>query len=205
MLQSILASRRDVRGNRFTNKPIANDTINTIIKAGLAAPSVGFSQPWRFVVIRSEETKRQIKASFDEENRRGEAAFEGGQQALYKAMKLEGIIEAPVNIAVFYQPAAGPVLGQTSMSQSGKYSVVCAIQNMWLMARTLEVGFGWVSIVDPEKVKQVLNAPEESELIGYLCLGYVDAFGTQPELEEKGWDTRRPWDEVVISEFFEQR
>ncbi|MFT7221818.1 MAG: 5,6-dimethylbenzimidazole synthase [Candidatus Azotimanducaceae bacterium] len=201
-LEQIMSSRRDVRGNRFLPKALQDAALDKILNAGLSAPSVGFSQPWRFVVVRSQATKMAVKASFDVENKNAIEQFSDDKQDLYRQLKLEGIVDAPVNVAVFYQPSVDPVLGQTSMSNTGVYSVVCAIQNMWLMARALEVGLGWVSIVDPEAVKQLLNAPRESELVGYLCLGYVDEFLDSPELEQKGWDRRKPFDEVVFSESF---
>ena len=103
-------------------------------------------------------------------------------------------------MAVFYKPKEGPVLGQTSMPNMGKYSVVCAIQNMWLMARSLNIGMGWVCILDPEKVKKVLNAPPENQLIGYLCFGYTDMFYNQPELELRKWERKKLQKEVVIRE-----
>ena len=124
--------------------------------------------------------------------------FKNGKLDAYTALKLEGITEAPLNIAVFYKPSDHPVLGQTSMDEAGEYSVVCAIQNMWLMARSLNVGLGWVSILDPEKVKKVLNAPEDRKLIGYLCLGYVDYFFENPELERLNWEKRKNKEEVVL-------
>ncbi|CAM1372178.1 5,6-dimethylbenzimidazole synthase [Tenacibaculum litopenaei] len=198
LLEEILTSRRDVRGNRFLPKPLEKETIDRIIRAGLSAPSVGFSQPWEFVVIQDVHVKTAIKASFEEENQKGAAEFKDQKQQAYQQLKLEGIEEAPLNIAVFYTPKNEPVLGQTSMPDMGRFSVVCAIQNMWLMARSLNVGLGWVSILDPNKVKKVLKAPENHELIGYLCLGYTDLFYSKPELEIKKWDTKKELEEVVI-------
>lgn len=200
LLEEILLHRRDVRGNRFTNQSIPQDIINTIIQAGLSAPSVGFSQPWEFVLITNQETKNQIKETFSEETQKAALQFNDEKQQKYIKLKLEGIIEAPLNIAVFYKPKNEPVLGQTSMPNMGKYSVVCAIQNMWLMARSLNIGLGWVSILNPQKVKQVLNAPADNELIGYLCLGYTDMFYNKPELEIKKWEQRKLQQEVVINE-----
>ncbi len=198
LLEEILTSRRDVRGNRFLPKEIDEPTIKRIIKAGLSAPSVGYSQPWEFVVIQDATVKTAIKKSFTEENEKGAKQFKDKKNELYNQLKLEGIEEAPLNIAVFYTPKNTPVLGQTSMPNMGRYSVVCAIQNIWLMARSLNIGMGWVSILDPEKVKTILNAPKTYELIGYLCLGYTDLFYDKPELELKKWDTRKPYEQVVI-------
>lgn len=120
-------------------------------------------------------------------------------------MKLEGITEAPVNIAVFYTPNDEPVLGQTSMKETGMYSVICGIQNMWLMARSLNIGMGWVSILNEEKVKQVLNMPMTFQLIGYLCIGYVKEFGNVPELEIVGRETRKKRTDFIHHEIFNDR
>ncbi len=200
LLEEILVHRRDVRGNHFLKTPIPKDKIDTILEAGLAAPSVGFSQPWEFVLIKDQKTKQAVKATFSEETKKAALSFEDQKQQEYIKLKLEGILESPLNMAVFYKPKEGPVLGQTSMPNMGKYSVVCAIQNMWLMARSLNIGMGWVSILDPEKVKKVLNAPEENQLIGYLCFGYTDMFYNQPELELRKWDRKKLQKEVVIKE-----
>ena len=153
-------------------------------------------------MIRSETTKRKVKASFDDANQKAAGQFTGEQRHTYQDLRLEGIIEAPVNIAVFYVPEAGPVLGQHSMPRTGLFSVVCAIQNMWLMSRALNVGLGWISILEPEKVKQALAAPPACDLVGYLCLGYVDEFLDSPELEQKGWAARKAVNDVVFSEMF---
>ncbi len=200
LLEEILIHRRDVRGNHFMNTPIPQEAIDRIIQAALAAPSVGFSQPWEFVLVRDQKTKQAVKETFSEETEKAALQFADEKQREYIKLKLEGIMESPLNIAVFYKPKEGPVLGQTSMPNMGKYSVVCAIQNMWLMARSLNIGMGWVSILDPEKVKKVLKAPEENQLIGYLCFGYTDMFYNQPELELRKWDRKKLQKEVIIEE-----
>ena len=205
VLNEILRHRRDVRGNRFLNKELSEDTVQRILDAALHAPSVGFSQPWEFVLVRNSETRQAIAASFSEENDKALELFRNdadgsGKSDQYARLKLEGITESPLNIAVFYNPSRGPVLGQTSMPETGRYSVVCAIQNMWLMARSLNVGMGWVSILDPQKVSRILNAPADRELVAYLCLGYVDRFYDQPELEMLEWEARKKREQVIISE-----
>lgn len=197
-LKDIILYRRDVRGNRFTDQPVSQEVLDDILFAGVNAPSVGFSQPWEFVIVDDLDVKNKIKDTFLEENEKAKELFKDGKLDAYTALKLEGITEAPVNIAVFYKPSDHPVLGQTSMEEVGEYSVVCAIQNMWLMARSLNVGLGWVSILDPVKVKKVLNAPEDRKLIAYLCLGYVDFFFENPELERLNWRKRKNKDEVVF-------
>ena len=197
-LENIILSRRDVRGNRFIDKDISKEDLEKILFAGINAPSVGFSQPWEFVVVKDAAIRNEIKQSFFEENEKAADLFEGEKGDAYTQLKLEGISESALNIAVFYKPKEHPVLGQTSMKEAGVFSVVCAIQNMWLMARALEVGLGWVSILDPNKVKAILNAPKDRQLIGYLCLGHVDFFYENPELEKLKWEKRKTIDEVLI-------
>jgi 5,6-dimethylbenzimidazole synthase len=202
ILNDIMRLRRDVRGNRFIDKALPDDVLEQILDAALLAPSVGYSQPWKFVVINQESIKQQVFDSFCEETKHASTLFSGQKQQDYQQLKLEGIMEAPINIAVFYQPSQVPVLGQTSMAEMGRFSVVCAIQNMWLMARALNVGIGWVSIINPEKVKEAVNAPKSSELIGYLCVGYVSEFLEEPELKQVGWDKQKRKKEVVFKNKF---
>ena len=199
-LEEIIVHRRDVRGNRFLDREISLEIINKILLAGIHAPSVGYSQPWEFVIVRDQNKKAAIKESFKVENAKASKVFNTERQALYQELKLEGIHEAPLNIAVFYKPSNNPVLGQNSMQEVGVYSVVCAIQNMWLMARALNIGLGWVSIVDPERVKEILNAPKQNTLVAYLCLGYVDKFYEKPELESKQWEKRKQLSDLVFME-----
>jgi len=202
VLNDIMRHRRDVRGNRFIDKALPDDVLEQLLDAALLAPSVGYSQPWKFVVIEDEKIKQQVFDSFCEQTKHASSLFSGKKQQDYQQLKLEGILEAPVNIAVFYQPSHEPVLGQTSMAEMGKFSVVCAIQNMWLMARSLNVGIGWVSIIDPKKVKEAVNAPQTSELIGYLCVGYVSEFLAEPELKQTGWNKQKHKQDVVFKNKF---
>ncbi|BCE01687.1 5,6-dimethylbenzimidazole synthase [Marinicellulosiphila megalodicopiae] len=203
LLASIMQSRRDVRGNHFIDKPLEDTVINQILNAAQLAPSVGFSQPWEFVLIQDQSTKDQVVESFNQENQKAQRQFEAQQQSKYTKLKLEGIKESALNIAVFYSPSNEPVLGQTSMPEMGKYSVVCAIQNMWLMARSLNVGMGWVSILNPQTVKSLLNAPDHLELVAYLCVGYVDEFLEKPELEQLNWKTRKDIEGLIRFECFD--
>ncbi len=197
-LEEVMRHRRDVRGNNFLSDDISDDKLQKILEAAAYAPSVGFSQPWEFVVIRNPEIKKSIYNNFVEENEAAKTQFEGERSDAYQRLKLEGILEAPVNIAVFYQSSDSPVLGQTSMPEVGEYSVVCAIQNMWLMARALDIGIGWVSILDPEYVKTQLNAPKGHKLIAYLCLGYVKEFYTGPELERLNWAKKKRLESAIF-------
>ncbi|MCW8878333.1 MAG: 5,6-dimethylbenzimidazole synthase [Kangiellaceae bacterium] len=202
LLEQIMQARRDVRGNRFATRPVAQKLVDKVLQAASYAPSVGFSQPWEFVMVSNQSTKQAIAESFRTVNQSAQQQFGDTKQQLYQSLKLEGIMEAPINIAVFYRPSKLPVLGQSSMQETGKYSVVCAIQNMWLMARSLNLGIGWVSILEPQEVKQVLSAPEDAELVAYLCLGHVKEFLDKPELEELNWEKRKPLESCVFDESY---
>jgi 5,6-dimethylbenzimidazole synthase len=202
LLLDIMVNRRDVRGNRFLDQPIEDEKISQILLAAVNAPSVGFSQPWEFVLVKNKDIKQQIKNSFNQENERASTLFKDEKQNEYNRLKLEGIFEAPLNIAIFYTCSEKPVLGQTSMPEMGLYSVVCAIQNMWLMARALNIGMGWVSIIDPEKVKRILKAPDKNKLVGYFCLGYTSQFLKQPELEILKWETRKQISELIFNDTY---
>ena len=195
-LREIILHRRDVRGGRFIDKPIGQQEIDQLLMAALHAPSVGFSQPWDFVLISDKTIRQQVRDSFNAANADAQVDF-GKRQDQYARLKLEGILEAALNMAVFYKPPAGPVLGQKAMPETGLYSVVCAIQNMWLMARALNIGLGWVSILDPEKVCRIVNAPPGHQLVAYLCIGYTDGFYARPELEILEWEKRRELESVV--------
>jgi 5,6-dimethylbenzimidazole synthase len=195
-LLKIIKARRDVRGNRFVNKTIEDDKLNLILEAAISAPSVGYSQPWKFIIIKDENTKDKISKNFTQENNKAKEIFK--DRELYNKLKLEGIKEAPINIAVLYEPKDEVVLGMTSMKKMGEYSVVCAIQNMWLMARALNIGIGWVSILDENKVLKEINAKKGSLLVAYLCIGYVDWFYEESELKTIGWDKEKRLEDCVV-------
>jgi len=196
-LLKIIKARRDVRGNRFINKPIEDEKLRMILEAGISAPSVGYSQPWRFIIIKNEDIKNSIIQNFKTENEKAKKIFE--DKTLYTQLKLEGIKEAPINIAVLYEPKDEDVLGMTSMKKMGEYSVVCAVQNMWLQARALNIGIGWVSILDEKKVLKILDAKPHTKLIAYLCVGYVDKFYNESELKTLGWDREKILDECITT------
>jgi len=199
-LEEIMRLRRDVRGNRFLNQEVKQEDLTRILNAALLAPSVGYSQPWRFVVIRDEQTKTAVADIFQTENERAKHLFKDEKAKQYAQLKLEGITEAPINLAVLYEHSENPILGQTSMLEAGQYSTVCAIQNMWLMARALNIGLGWVSILDAKKVESLLNANQNQSLIAYLCIGHVDTFYDKPELQTLGWEQFKAMNEVVFEE-----
>lgn len=194
-LSSIIISRRDVRGNNFLSKKIKKKQLDKILSAAVHAPSVGFSQPWKFVVIKNEKVKNKIYENFLHSYEKSKKHFK--DRELYNTLKLEGIKETPVNIAVFYKKPDKKILGQTSSKKMGEYSVVCAIQNMWLMARSLNIGIGWVSIIDHKKVQKTLGVDNNYKLVGYLCIGYVKEFLDLPELETLKWEEKKTLKEVV--------
>jgi len=194
-------SRRDVRSH-FISKPIENDILSKILHAAHHAPSVGFSQPWNFILIKDSDTKMKIKESFEEEKNRSSQLVEEPKRTKYLSFKLEGILESPVNLCVTYDPTKfGPfVIGRSSIPEAGLYSVCCAIQNLWLSARTEGVGLGWVSILSNEILKDTLELPEHVIPVAYLCLGYVNEFAEKPDLETKGWLPRLELKDVVYFE-----
>ncbi|MDQ0392705.1 5,6-dimethylbenzimidazole synthase [Labrys monachus] len=191
-------TRRDVR-SQFRPDPVPDEVLARILDAGHHAPSVGFMQPWSFLVLRSAETRRRVQALFEAANAEAAAMFPPEKQALYRSLKLEGIVEAPLNLCITCDPdRAGPVvLGRTHDKAMDAYSTVCAVQNIWLAARAEGVGIGWVSILDGARLKQILAIPPRVTLVAYLCLGYVQEAYTRPELEVKGWRRRLPPEDVV--------
>ena len=194
-------SRRDVRSN-FIPEPIDDKTLSKILNAAHHAPSVGFSQPWNFILIKDIITKKKIKDSFEEEKNRSSKLVEEPKRSKYLSFKLEGILESPINLCVTYDPSKfGPfVIGRSSIPEAGLYSVCCAIQNLWLAARTEGVGLGWVSILSNDTLKEVLELPEHVVPIAYLCLGYVDEFAQKSDLETAGWLPRLDLKDVVYFE-----
>ena len=194
-------SRRDVRSH-FISKPIPDATLTKILHAAHHAPSVGFSQPWNFILIKDNSTKRKIKESFELEKKRSAELIEDPKKSKYLSFKLEGILESPINLCVTYDPTKfGPfVIGRTSIPEAGLYSVCCAIQNLWLSARTEGLGLGWVSILSNETLKENLDLPEHVIPVAYLCLGYVENFAEKPDLETVGWLSRLQLSDVVFYE-----
>ena len=170
-------SRRDVRSN-FTSEQIDDQVLMRILKAGHHAPSVGFSQPWNFILVKNIETREKIKESFENEKARSSKLIEDPRRSKYLSYKLEGILESSINVCVTYDPTkSGPfVIGRTSIPETGTFSVCCAVQNIWLAARTEGIGVGWVSILSNETLRDVLNIPDHVVPVAYLCLGHVSKF-----------------------------
>jgi 5,6-dimethylbenzimidazole synthase len=194
-------TRRDVR-DQFLSDPLPDDLVRRLLEAAHAAPSVGFMQPWSFLLIRSPEKREAIWQAFLRANEEAEAMFPEERRSVYRVLKLEGIRKAPLNICVTCDPdRAGPVvLGRTHDARMDAFSTVCAIQNLWLAARAEGVGLGWVSIFHENELKTLLGIPERVQIIGYLCLGFVDELYCVPELEVKGWRKRLTLDDLVFED-----
>ena len=194
-------SRRDVRSH-FTPEPIDDKTLSRILNAAHHAPSVGFSQPWNFILIKDIETRSKVKESFDNERKRSATLIEDPKRTKYLSLRLEGILSSAVNVCVTYDPTKfGPfVIGRSSIPETGIYSVCCAIQNLWLAARTEGIGLGWVSILSNDDLKKILEIPEHIVPIAYLCLGHVSKFAEKPDLETTGWLPRLDLKDVVFYE-----
>ena len=196
-LTNIIASRRDVRGNNFIKKKISNKKLDLILKSALHAPSVGYSQPWRFKIV-DKESRKEIYKHFAKSYEKSKEKFI--DRPLYSNLKLEGILESDINIAVYYKKPNKDVLGQTYMKRTGEYSVVCAILNMWLTARALNIGMGWVSIVKPKKINKILNVnKDEYKFIAYLCFGYTKEFYDEPELKKLNWDKEKKLKDCILN------
>jgi 5,6-dimethylbenzimidazole synthase len=197
----VIFERRDVRRN-FLETPIADTILARILTAAHHAGSVGFMQPWDFVVVRQQATKFAVKQLFQKTNAEAAVRYEGARATLYQSLKLEGIEEAPINICVTCSRQRGGrhVLGRSTVRDTDVYSTCCAIQNLWLAARAEGIGVGWVSILDHRALKQVLGIPRPVKVLAYLCLGYVSEFATQPDLETAGWRARIPLDQLIHHE-----
>jgi 5,6-dimethylbenzimidazole synthase len=200
-LYKVMRSRRDIR--HFLPDALPDAVLRRVLEVAHLAPSVGFMQPWNFILISSQRTREQIKALFKETNARELARIEKpGQRDLYPGLKLEGILEAPLNIAVTCDRRrdAPFVLGRAPMPDTDIYSTCLAIQNLWLAARAEGIGVGWVSILDRPAVERLLRLPGEVQLIAYLCVGYPTEFRPKPMLEEVGWKSRQPLGDLVFQE-----
>jgi len=200
-LYKAIYTRRDVRSH-FNSKPIDDETLARILNAAHHAPSVGFSQPWNFILIRDSQTKTKVKQSFEEEKTRSTNQVDDSKKEKYISLKLEGILESDVNICITYDPARfGPfVIGRSSIPETGIYSVCCAVQNLWLAARSEEIGVGWVSILSNDALKKALELPDHIVPVAYLCLGHVTEFAEKPDLEAVKWLPRLELKDVVYFE-----
>jgi 5,6-dimethylbenzimidazole synthase len=182
--------RRDVR--RFKTDPIAPEKIEELVSLAALAPSVGNSQPWRFVSVESVEKRQAVIDDFNICNAQALSSYEGERATRYARLKLSGLREAPVHLAVFCdsKTETGGRLGQVTMPETLAYSVVAAIQILWLAARAQGLGLGWVSILHAELLKQTLEVPQDWNFIAYLCIGYPEEEHIDPELQRHQWQAR---------------
>lgn len=198
-LYDAIHTRRDVRQFRSGNVP--DDVLAHILDAAHHAGSVGFMQPWNFIVIRDMQTRTRVRALFDEANAAAARRYEGQRRELYDSLKLEGIVESALNLCVTCDRSrGGHVLGRDSIVDTDLYSTCCAVQNLWLAACAEGVGVGWVSIVDERRLAELLKLPDGVVPVAYLCVGYPRKLGERPMLEEVGWRRRLRLDEVVFDE-----
>jgi len=193
-----IRERRDVRRG-FLPEPMPDDLLLKLLAAAHNAPSVGLMQPWRFIVIRDAGVRQAVRKIFLDANKQALAGYEGEQQRNYAGLKLEGILEAPQNLCIVCdsQSTQGHQLGRRTMPETAVYSAVCAVQNLWLAARAEGIGVGWVSILEPNQLRRALQIPDHITPVAYLCLGYVEAFAAEPDLERAGWEKRTPLNSVV--------
>jgi len=194
-----IALRRDIRA--FRPDPIDPKTLARILAAAHQAGSVGFSQPWNFIVIDDLETRRRIRDHVEAERLRAADGFDEGRKAQYLSFKLEGILDAPLNICVTCDRTRfGPaIIGRNTVKDTDIYSTCIAIQNLWLAARAEGIGVGWVSILKPDVIQRILAIPEHVTVVGYMCIGYPVEFEERPLLETVGWLPRLPLSRLVFS------
>jgi 5,6-dimethylbenzimidazole synthase len=197
-LHELFAWRRDVR--RFKPDALPDGTLERLIELACLAPSVGLSQPWRFVVVDEPSRRQAVQDNFERCNADALNAYSGDAARHYATLKLAGLREAPLHLAIFADRATdvGHGLGRRTMPEMADYSVVTAIATMWLAARAEGIGMGWVSILDPVVIAAALDIPADWRLIGYFCIGMPEIEDDRPELERAGWEHRRtPVDHIV--------
>ena len=197
-LDRLFRWRRDVR--RFRRDLLPDGALERLLAVAATAPSVGLSQPWRFVLVEEPARREAIRVEFARCNAQALAAQAEDRAGLYAKLKLAGLDDAPVHLAVFAEddPAQGFGLGRRTMPETTAYSTVLAIHTLWLAAQAEGIGLGWVSILDPMAVTAALDVPPAWRFIGYLCLGQPAAESDTPELEREGWERRRPHAETLL-------
>lgn len=189
-LMQLMRLRRDVR--RFRKDPVDKALLTRCLTAFSMAPSVGLSEPWRIISVEKCETRAAVLENFNKNNTEALSGYSGEKAKLYASLKLAGLQDAPVQLAVFCDDGTekGHGLGAQTMPEMRRYSVVSAIMQFWLLTRSYGLGVGWVSILDPLHLKRDLNCPADWELVGYLCVGWPETAELTPELEKAGWETR---------------
>ncbi|MGY3551708.1 5,6-dimethylbenzimidazole synthase [Bradyrhizobium sp. USDA 4472] len=197
-LRELFVWRRDVR--RFRSDPLPGGAMERLIETACLSPSVGLSQPWRFVIVDDAVRRRAVIDDFKACNAEALSCYSGERAGRYAALKLSGLEQAPGHLAVFADKASdiGQGLGRMTMPETTEYSVVAAITAMWLAARAEGIGLGWVSILNPEHIRGVLDVPAAWKFIAYLCIGYPEEECDQPELERAKWEHRRGAGEFTL-------
>lgn len=205
-LYDVIHRRRDTR-REFTGAPIAADILDRVLRAAHAAPSVGMSQPWDFVLVRSPQTLAAFREHVSGEREVFASSLTGERAETFAGLKIEGICESRLGIVVGYDPLRGGtnVLGRHAIADAGLYSVVCAIQNLWLAATAEGLGVGWVSFYREDFLRSLVDMPEHVRPVAWLCVGQVADLPDTPDLERHGWRDRSPLETVVHQERYSQR
>ena len=192
-LRDLMSWRRDVRHFQ-PDKPVPVALLEKVLEAIRLAPSVGLSEPWRLISVKSEEARAKTLANFEKANAQALQGYSGDRAKLYAGLKLSGMRDAPVQLAVFCDDGTdkGAGLGAGTMPEARRYSVVSAVMNFWLAARAHGLGVGWVSIIDPVQMAVDLDVPEGWALVAYLCVGWPVETSQTPELEKAKWEERDP-------------
>ncbi len=202
----VLHRRRDTRGE-FTGAPIPPDVLRRVLNAAHAAPSVGLSQPWDFIIVRDEHTRRAFRDHVQAERSVFATELAGERADTFARIKVEGILESTLGVVVTYDPDRGApaVLGRHAIADAGLYSVCLAIQNLWLAATAEGLGVGWVSFYREDVLRRLLDIPPTVRPVAWLCVGPVDALPDTPDLERHGWRNRLPLEDVLHQERYTRR
>lgn len=197
-LKQLMAWRRDVR--RFRTDPVPGELVARLLETAALAPSVGNSQPWRFVLVEDAGRRAKVIANFERANKAALSDYSGEQAKLYASLKLAGLKEAPVHLAVFADEATsqGHGLGRRTMPEMLDYSAVMAVYGFWLAARAAGLGAGWVSIFEPDCLTRDLEVEADWKLVAYLCVGWPEEEAATPELERAGWEHRRKVEDHIL-------
>jgi 5,6-dimethylbenzimidazole synthase len=199
-----IQSRRDIR--HFRSDPIPNEALARIIQAAHHGPSVGFMQPWDFVLIRDKSVRQEVQKLFQREREAAACFYDEPRRSQYLSLKLEGILDSPVNLCVTCDPTRGDVvLGRNAVPETDIYSTCCAVENLWLAARSEGIGVGWVSILKLPQLRKLLGIPAHIVPVAYLCLGYPVEFQDRPLLESVGWRQRIPLEELLHFDNWQDR
>ncbi|QIK75742.1 5,6-dimethylbenzimidazole synthase [Nocardioides piscis] len=205
-LYDVINRRRDTR-SEFTGQPVDQDALERVLAAAHCAPSVGMSQPWDFVLVRSPQTLAAFRAHVAREREVFAGSLEGERAETFARIKVEGIVESGLGVVVGYDPSRGGshVLGRHAIADAGLYSVVCAIQNLWLAATAEGLGVGWVSFYREEFLRELVGFPARVRPVAWLCVGAVGHLPEVPDLERFGWRHRSPLAEVLHEERYQPR